>query len=138
LPCENLVHHPIGRPFAICDPAHAPCGQYAEQALKHLGLWERVSVNMIRGTSAQLTLNWIALGEAGAGVVYASDVLSSEKVRTVVVLPEDSHAPIQYRIARLSDTEAARQAEAALMSDAAAEVFTRFCFILPSPAGAPE
>ena len=135
LPCPGLREKLNGRPFAICDPAHAPCGQYAEQSLKATGLWEQIDNRLIRGASAQLTLNWIALGEAGAGVVYLSDALSTGNVRMVMLLPEESHSPIRYLLARLGKDPAAIEAESVLKSSRAAEIFREFGFQPLPPRG---
>ncbi len=87
------------RPLAIADPAHVPAGIYAEAALKSLGLWDALAGRMVRTGNVRAALALVDRGEAGAGVVYASDAPIAPGVRVVATLPAESHPPIVYPLA---------------------------------------
>ena len=59
-------------------------------------------------------LTHVELGNADAGIVYASDVLRSEKVMKVATADSDWHDPIMYPGAVVSDTTHPDEAKAFL------------------------
>lgn len=89
------------RPLAICDPDHVPCGIYAREALTALGVWGTLAPKAVRAGNARMALAWVARGEAGAGVVYASDAQGELRVVTVGLFPSDTHEPVVYQAAIL-------------------------------------
>jgi molybdate transport system substrate-binding protein len=48
-------------------------------------------------------LRYVELGEAGAGIVYATDATASDKVEVVFRFPDESHKPIHYVVAVCKD-----------------------------------
>lgn len=85
--------------IAVGDPASVPAGQYAEKGLKALGDWEYVKEHASFGTNVTEVLNWVAQGSAQAGLVYATDAASNDKVKVVAGLPEDAlNEPIIYPV----------------------------------------
>lgn len=46
--------------IAIGDPASVPVGQYSEEALTNLGLWDQVLAKASLGTNVTEVLNWVA------------------------------------------------------------------------------
>lgn len=98
--------------IAIGDPASVPAGQYAEKGLKALGLWEEVKEHGSFGTNVTEVLNWVAEGSAQAGLVYATDAASTDKVKVVAVLPEDTlNDPIIYPIGLVEKSKEKASAE---------------------------
>ena len=87
------------RPLAICDPDHVPCGIYAREALTALRVWEILEPKAVRAANARVALAWVARGEAGAGVVYASDAKGEPRVMIVGLFSPDTHTPIVYEAA---------------------------------------
>ena len=87
------------RPLAICDPDHVPCGIYAREALTALRVWEILKPKAVRAANARVALAWVARGEAGAGVVYASDAKGEPRVMIVGLFSPDTHTPIVYEAA---------------------------------------
>jgi molybdate transport system substrate-binding protein len=82
----------------LADPS-VPAGKYAQQALAKAG----VSVHP-RSLETQVTgvLSKVALGEADAGIVYVSDIVTSGRVEGVAI-PEEDNVVADYPIARLRD-----------------------------------
>lgn len=68
---EDLLSPEI-RKVAIANPAHAPYGRAAMEALKAKGLWERVKPKLVYGENITQTLNYIQTGDAGAGIIALS------------------------------------------------------------------
>lgn len=75
---------------AVGDPASVPAGQYAKEALTSLGLWDQISAKASLGTNVTEVLNWVAEGSAQAGVVYATDAATTDKVKIIAEAPEGS------------------------------------------------
>ena len=103
--------------LAIGNPKTVPVGQYAEQSLTRLGLWERLGPRLILAEDARQALDYVARGEVDAGIVYASDVRATgDRARIVASAPTDSHDPILYPIAVVRSSE--RQEAAMAFIDA--------------------
>lgn len=99
--------------LAVGNPKTVPVGQYAEQALVRLGLWQRLQARLVLAEDVRQVLDYVTRGEAEAGLVYASDVRADDnRVRVVARAPADAHDPILYPIAvvRASQQQAAAQA----------------------------
>ncbi len=131
-PGMALVRALRGGRLAISDPAHVPAGRYARSALISLGIWNDVAPRTAMGHSVRATLMLVERGETPFGVVYATDVAASAKVRLVGVFPSDTHSPIIYWVAVVAGR--ARPAVTAyfrhLGSDAAGAVFRRHGFVV--------
>lgn len=83
--------------IAIGDPASVPAGQYAREALTSLGLWEEVLSKASLGTNVTEVLNWVAEGSAQAGIVYATDAATTDRVKVAAAAPEGSLSePVIY------------------------------------------
>lgn len=78
---------------ALGDPASVPAGQYAEEALTNLGIWDEIQERVSFGTNVTEVLNQVAAGSADAGIVYATDAASMpDDVVIVAEAPEGSLA----------------------------------------------
>jgi|SRR5262245_27960304 len=86
--------------LAIGNPKTVPVGQYAQQSLTRLGLWQTVEPRLVLAEDVRQALDYVARSEAEAGIVYASDVRATgDRVRAVATAPADTHEPILYPIA---------------------------------------
>lgn len=82
--------------IATGDPASVPVGKYARAALTNLGVWSDIESRVIPAENVRSALNFVALGEAPLGIVYATDAKGNAKVRVVDTFPAGSHDPITY------------------------------------------
>lgn len=82
--------------LSIADPQSVPAGRYAKAALTALGAWEGVSARIIAADNVRTALNFVALGEAPLGIVYATDARGNDRVRVVGTFPAGTHEPISY------------------------------------------
>lgn len=76
--------------IAIGDPESVPAGQYAKKVFDSLGIYGKVAEKASLGTNVTEVLNWVAEGSADAGVVYATDAATSDKVTIISEAPEGS------------------------------------------------
>ncbi len=104
-----------------------PAGIYGRQALKTLGVWEKVAGRVVQADNVRAALAFVARGEAPFGIVYATDAAASDRVSAVAAFPATSHRPIVYPAA-LTAGRANGKAEsfyAHLFSAAARPLFER-------------
>lgn len=118
---------------ALGDPASVPAGQYAQEALTYLGLWEAVSEKASLGMNVTEVLNQVAEGSADAGIVYATDAASMpDKVSVVAEAPEGSLTErVVYPVGVVKNTahqEAAERFVEFLSSPEAMKVFVSYGF----------
>ena len=94
---------PAVRRIALGKPASVPAGRYAQQALTHAQLWERLQPKLVFADNVRQVLDYVARGEVEAGFVYRSDAaLMPGAVRVAEVA--SGHAPIRYPVAVVKDS----------------------------------
>jgi molybdate transport system substrate-binding protein len=59
--------------IAIGNPKTVPVGQYAEESLRALGLWDRVRAKLVFAENVRQVLDYVNRGEVEVGFVYATD-----------------------------------------------------------------
>jgi molybdate transport system substrate-binding protein len=120
--------------IAIGDPKSVPAGQYAEEALRTLGVWNSLpTAKTSLGTNVTEVLNWVAQGSAEVGIVYATDAASRPKEVTVVAQLPDGvlSAPVIYPLAPVATSAHPAEAEAFvkfLCSPEAIAIFKKYGF----------
>lgn len=122
---------PSGR-LAIALPEAVPAGIYAKTALTALGLWDGLNTRLAPTDNVRAALALVALGEAPLAIVYVTDAIAEPRVVTAGVFPEDSHPPIRYPAAVVTDTQSPKGASefvAWLVSPAAQDVLSRYGFL---------
>lgn len=112
--------------LAIGEVKSVPAGRYGKAALESLGIWPSVEAKVAGAESVRAALALVSRGEAPYGIVYQTDVTADPGVAVVGTFPSDSHPPIIYPVAIL--TESKNPAAAAylefLKSEKAAHFFT--------------
>lgn len=126
--------------LAVADPGHVPAGTYAKQAFEWLGWWAAVQDRLAPAADVRAALAYVERGECAAGVVYATDVARSAKVKVLATLPAEAHVPIVYPVAIVKGhrTEKANQALAFLQSAEAVPVFEQYGFAIRGKMVPPE
>jgi molybdate transport system substrate-binding protein len=139
VPADKPIHVAIGADFDIMgllgpngrlatgDPAHVPVGIYAEQALKKLGWWDKVSPHLAATADVRAALLLVERGEAPAGIVYGTDAAVSKAVMVAGTFPAGSHDPVSYPFAvvKSHDTPEARALLSFLEGPQARAVFVQ-------------
>jgi molybdate transport system substrate-binding protein len=100
-----------GLVVVLADPS-VPAGKYAQQALAKAGVSVKPKSLELQVTAV---LSKVALGEADAGIVYVSDVVTSGQVDGVPI-PDAQNVVADYFIARLTKGTAADAFVTAVLS----------------------
>jgi molybdate transport system substrate-binding protein len=120
--------------IAIGEPRSVPAGQYAQQVLEKLKIWNQVKPKLVFANNVRQVLASVETGNAEAGLVYVTDAKISNKVKVVVTADEKYHSAIIYPLAvvkRSKNLAAAKEFSQFLSSDQAKTVFKKYGFILP-------
>lgn len=123
------------RLIAIGDPASVPAGQYAQQTLTALHLYDEVRAKLVLGKDVRQVLTYVETGNADAGLVYATDAQISSRVRVAAAAPDSSHDPIVYPAAVVrtsSNPNEARSFTQFLNGPEAKAIFAKHGFTLVS------
>ncbi|BDG60031.1 molybdate ABC transporter substrate-binding protein [Caldinitratiruptor microaerophilus] len=90
------------RKVAIANPAHAPYGAAAREALTRAGIWEKVEPKLVFGENIRQTLQFVQTGNAEAGIVSRSEA----GVPEVVASPIDDrlYSPLNQAAAVVKGT----------------------------------
>jgi molybdate transport system substrate-binding protein len=132
-----LVRDPRVKKLALANPAHAPYGRAAQQALDHLGLSSVAAPKLVLGENIAQAAQFVQSGNADAGIVALSLVLAPALRDTGRwhELPATLHAPLQQGavLTKLGATNPAAQSFLAfLRTPAARAIFERYGFRLPA------
>ena len=101
---QDLVEARVRR-IAIGNPKTVPAGQYAQDTLTALKLWDTLQPRFIPAENVRQVLDYVSRDEVEAGLVYASDaVIAEDKIRVVAEAPAGTHEVITYPIAVLKDS----------------------------------
>jgi len=125
--------------IAIGNPKTVPVGQYAEESLRALGIWDRVRSKLVFAENVRQVLDYVNRGEVDAGFVYTTDAATrAGRVKEAFRPSEDTYRPVVYPVAVVAGSR--RQALATelvhlLVSPEGQAVLRRRGF-QPSPAGA--
>jgi len=103
---------PAVKHVALGEPGAVPGGKYAQEVLQHFSIAKQVNAKAVLAKDVRQVLTYVETGDADAGIVYATDALSSTKVRVVAQAPASSHAAVIYPVAVMSDSRHAMAAEA--------------------------
>ena len=120
--------------IAIGEPRSVPAGQYAQQVLEKLKIWNQVKPKLVFANNVRQVLASVETGNAEAGLIYVTDAKISNKVKVVVTADEKYHSAIIYPLAvvkRTKNVDAAKEFSQFLSSEQAKTVFNKYGFILP-------
>jgi molybdate transport system substrate-binding protein len=92
----DLVDARVTR-IAVGHPRTVPAGQYTEECLRALGLWERLQPKIVFTENVRQALDYVSRGEVDAGFVYTTDAAArSQNVKEAFRPAEDTYRPIVY------------------------------------------
>jgi len=127
---SRVVHIAVGNPKTV------PAGQYAEESLRALGLWDRVQPKLVFAENVRQVLDYVARGEVEVGFVYATDAATrAQGVKEAFRAPDDSYRPVVYPGAVVAASKQPALAQAfldLLASPQGRAVLSRFGFQPPS------
>ncbi len=132
---EDLASPSVHR-VALGDPKAVPIGVYAREFLERKGLWAAVSPKVVSTESVRAALVAVESGNAEASIVYKTDALISNRVKTAYIVPEGDGPAIHYPAAVVKSAKnesAARALLEYLASPDARKIFARHGFITVHP-----
>lgn len=128
---SDLLDPSISR-IAIANPAHAPYGMAAQEALESAGVWTAIQDKLVLGENVSQTLQFVQTGDAPVGIVALS--IANVPEVTGTLLPAELHEPINQALAVIKSTpreDIARAFIAFVSSDQGREIMRRYGFLLP-------
>ena len=87
--------------LAMANPATAPYGRAARQALEALGVWPAVEAKVVFGSDVGQAYQFVATGNADLGLIARSQ-LDHEAEGAAWLVPERLHAPIEQQAVLLA------------------------------------
>jgi len=127
---EGLTDAGVAK-IAVGTPETVPAGKYAQEALTHLGLWDKIESKLVLAKDVRQVLTYVETSNADAGLVYRSDTMGSDRIKIVAAAPADSHKPIVYPMAVIKGSKYQKEAEdfaGFLQGAEAARVFEKYGF----------
>ncbi len=117
---------PNGR-LAMGERRAVPAGRYAQDWLKHKGLWEGLQTRLVETESVRSAYWLAARGEVPMALIYRSDLVAAKgAVAEIWTIPAAEQPQIRYVLAAV--TERGRALATSLASPEAAQIFTQFGF----------
>ena len=120
--------------IAVGEPKTVPAGKYAQEILTHFDLYEKLKPKFVLGKDVRQVLTYVATGNADAGIVYATDALTSADVTVVATAPRDSHSPVIYPLAVIKNSknvEDAKKFADFLTGPESTTIFKKYGFLEP-------
>ncbi len=117
--------------IAIGEPKSVPVGQYAQEMLTKLGLWQQIKPKLVLGNNVRQVLTFVESGNVDAGIVYTTDAKTSNKVTVRLTAAENLHSPIVYPLAVIRNSRnpaVAKTFVEFLAGDRAKIVFQKYGF----------
>lgn len=123
--------------IAIANPAHAPYGKRAEEALRAVGLWDKLKDKLVFGENIAQTAQFVQTGAAEIGVVALSLAKSPELASKggYALIPDKLHSPLEqaFVITKQGAEKPLAKAFAKYMSaKEARQIMIRYGFVLPT------
>ena len=97
--------------FAIANPEHAPYGRRAEEALRHVGVWDAIKDKLVLGENVSQAAQFATSGNAQGGIVAYSLALSPSvsALGSFELISDDKHQPLRQRMALLKNATPAAE-----------------------------
>jgi molybdate transport system substrate-binding protein len=88
-----------------------PVGDYTRDVLADLGLSNVLNQVVSEEENVKGVVSKVALGEADAGFVYATDAITADEKVTTIELPQNAQADVRYPVAVVEGTDQQAEAE---------------------------
>jgi molybdate transport system substrate-binding protein len=131
----NVLLEPAVKEIAIANPLHAPYGRAAAAALRHFGMYEKVSDRLVLGENVSQASQFVESGNAQVGLIALSHALApgmKDKGKYWQV-PTDAYPELDQAVVILSGSRQKNQAAAFLeyvKGNEARAIFQRYGFSL--------
>ena len=119
--------------IAIANPAHAPYGKRAEEALQKDGVYAKIKDRLVLGENVSQTAQFVETGAADAGIVAFSHI-SSPKMKGkghFVLISDKLHSKLEQAFIVLTKAPGAQAFAAYIKTKGAKEILKRYGFEIP-------
>jgi molybdate transport system substrate-binding protein len=117
--------------IAMGEPESVPAGRYTAEALTNLGLYDKLTDNIVFAKNVRQVVTYVDSENTVAGFCYGSDSIIAKNSTIAEVVKEDSHKPIVYPATVIKDTKNIDEAQKFLdflKTDEALKVFEDYGF----------
>lgn len=132
----NILLDPSVKKIAIANPQHAPYGRAAVAALKHTGLYDRVSSRLVLGENISQAAQFVESGNAQAGFVALAHAVAPgmQGKGKYWEVPAEYYPPLAQGAVIISRSQHKKEAADFLESvktKAVAEILQKYGFTVP-------
>jgi molybdate transport system substrate-binding protein len=132
----EVLLDPSVKKIAIANPQHAPYGRAAVAALKHAGLYDRLTDRLVLGENVSQAAQFAESGNAQAGFVALAHAMSPAIKTTgkFWVVPADYYPPLEQGVVIITRSQSKKEATAFLdyiKTKEASDVLRKYGFTLP-------
>jgi molybdate transport system substrate-binding protein len=132
----DVLLDPSVKKIAMANPQHAPYGRAAAAALKHYGLYEKVSDRLVLGENVSQAAQFVESGNAQIGFVALAHVTAPamQGKGKYWVVPAEAHPPLDQGAILISHSPNAPNAAEFLSfmkTQEAADILRRYGFSSP-------
>ncbi len=124
------------RRIAIAQPAHAPYGQRAQEAMQYAGVWDQVQDKLVFAENIAQAAQMAESGAADIGVIALSLALfPTMQAHAYHLIDDTMHQPLTqgFVVTRVGADKKSVQTFADFMATPAAhDIMVRYGFVLPS------
>jgi len=132
----NVLLDPSVKKIAIANPQHAPYGRAAVAAMKHAGLFDRVSDRLVLGENVSQAAQFVESGNAQAGFVALAHALAPEMrgKGKYWEIPAEAYPSLAQGVVVLSHSQRKKEAAAFaeyIRTKEAVDVLRKYGFAVP-------
>lgn len=134
----QILLDPAIKKIAIANPQHAPYGRAAEQALKKVGIYERVKDKLVIGENISQTAQFVQTGNAEIGIIALSLAKAPTANGRYFEIPPETYQPLTQAAVILKTSkkkDAARKFLDYLRQPKALQIMRKYGFRLPPDYG---
>lgn len=132
---QDLATNDNIRRIAIAQPAHAPYGQRAQEAMKTAGVWEQIQSKLVFGENIAHAAQMTESGAADIGIIALSLALFPSMLEHGYTLISDSmHNPLTQGFVvtrRGGENALAMQLAEFMGTNEAHEIMKKYGFVMP-------
>jgi len=132
----NILLDPSVKKIAIANPQHAPYGRAAVAALKHTGLYDRISNRLVLGENVSQAAQFVESGNAQAGFVALAHAVAPgiQGKGKYWEIPADDYPPLAQGVVIITRSQHKKEAAEFLeyvKTKEVAEILQKYGFTVP-------
>ncbi|MBD1566172.1 molybdate ABC transporter substrate-binding protein [Vibrio sp. SA48] len=131
---SNMVaweQHLNGGKLAIGEPNSVPVGIYAKQSLTSFNVWHELKHKTVQTKTVRAALLLVERGEAALGIVFNTDTYNNSLVDVLTTFPSETHKPIEFTMAQVSNNPEAHKFVEFIHSDIGLKIWANLGFLSP-------